>query len=463
MATLLTLLYTSLMAYTMYVLQLSQLQVELEEEWKGKCEQMLASAKVQHSRELAGLTEQRDAVQDKLTQLQEKFTVLKQSRDSEEQSLLQHRGQTEELQALQEKYTALEQQGVGVREKLERRVAELQKKLAEQESPGDTAAEVKRVMNGVFHSLRGEFDLSESYSGQAVLRVIVTTIKNVTLQLLSGTDRASLRPSKNEEEAEEEEEEESDDVKQREETSHPNVHVNGEREVKEEEKEEEERVAESDSHQVSETQMDQEVAAEKDTKTVTESKTQSQAEALEATDFHLVSSTEPKPQETAAAESAVQQEQAEHSVPETSAEEKDTNKAADPDVEPDESSPPEEAEETVSERNAAVSCEVDKESVGDGKHVGEINAASQNAFGPPTNPPPPPNALQNSSGKDTSLTVGMGEENGEEPFFQITTPAKPPAAPSEEEEEDEMSLKGRPPPTPLFGDDDDDEDLDWLN
>lgn len=37
--------------------------------------------------------------------------------------------------------------------------------------------QVKRVMNGVFHSLRGEFDLSESYSGQAVLEVIVTTIK----------------------------------------------------------------------------------------------------------------------------------------------------------------------------------------------------------------------------------------------------------------------------------------------
>lgn len=37
--------------------------------------------------------------------------------------------------------------------------------------------QVKRVMNGVFHSLRGEFDLSESYSGQAVLEVIVSTIK----------------------------------------------------------------------------------------------------------------------------------------------------------------------------------------------------------------------------------------------------------------------------------------------
>ncbi|XP_029999073.1 FK506-binding protein 15-like [Sphaeramia orbicularis] len=146
-----------------------QLQTELEEEWKGKCEQAVAVAKEQHRREQSELTEQRDALQDKLNQLQEKFTALKQSKESEEQSLLQQRSHTEELNALQEKYTALEQQGTAVREKLERRVVELENKLAEQQGSGDTAAEVKRVMNGVFHSLRGEFDLSESYSGQAVL------------------------------------------------------------------------------------------------------------------------------------------------------------------------------------------------------------------------------------------------------------------------------------------------------
>ncbi|XP_076587173.1 FK506-binding protein 15 isoform X2 [Chaetodon auriga] len=439
--------------------QLSQMQAELEEEWKGKCEQTLASAKEKHSRELAEVTEQRDALQDKLTQLQEKFTVLKQSRDAEEQSSLQHGGQTEELQALQEKYTTLEQQGAAVREKLERRVAVLERKLAEQQSSGDTAAEVKRVMNGVFHSLRGEFDLSESYSGQAVLGVIVTTIKNVTLQLLSGTERSSPSLSKNEEE-----DQESDDVKQREETPHQNVHVNGEKGVKEEEKEEEEHVVESDSHQVSETQMDQGVAAEKETDTATESETQSQAEAVAATDLHPVSSTEVKLQETASSESEVQQEQeqAEHSVQESCAEVKDAKKSADPDDEPGESSPPENEQEAASEKNAAVSSEVDKESTADINHGGDVNAASQKTFGPPANPPPPP-ALQNSSGEGTSLTGGMGEENGEEPFFQNTAPAKAPAAPSEEEEEDEMSLKGRPPPAPLFGDEEDDDDLDWLN
>lgn len=69
-------LYRSLITCTLFVLQLSQMQAELEEEWKGKCEQMLASAKEQHSRELAELTEQRDALQDELTQLQEKVDKL---------------------------------------------------------------------------------------------------------------------------------------------------------------------------------------------------------------------------------------------------------------------------------------------------------------------------------------------------------------------------------------------------
>ncbi|XP_059193194.1 FK506-binding protein 15 isoform X2 [Centropristis striata] len=402
--------------------QLLLLQVELEEEWKGKCEQMLASAKEQHSRELAELTEQRDALQDTLTQLQEKYTALE------------------------------EQQGRAVREKLE-------KKLAEQESSGDTSAEVKRVMNGVFHSLRREFDLDESYSGKAVLGVIVTTIKNVTLQLLSGTEGSSEKPNKEEEQ--EKEEEESGDLKQRQDTAQ-NVHLNGNREVEEKEHE-----VESDSHQVSETQMDEEVATEKETEKGIESKAQKQAEALEATDHTLVSPTELKLQDTA--ESKVQQEQEVHSVPQISTEKTDTNNFTDPDDAPDESSPPEDGQETMSERTSALTSEVDKEIANDEEYVRETHAASQEAFGPPANPPPPPTTKPNSPGEGTSLTGLSGEENGEEQFFQTTAPANPTTAPahlataSEEEEEDDMSLKGRPPPAPLFGDDEEDNDLDWLN
>lgn len=115
-------------------------------------------------------------------------------------------------------------------------------------------------MNGVFQSLRGEFDLSETYTGSAVLRVLVSTIKvwqisvqhnvnfvlriwkhfilpikhatkcvfllqsqNVTLQLLTKKERASSEHSEKEEE-EENEERETDAQHRRE------VHINGPRE-----------------------------------------------------------------------------------------------------------------------------------------------------------------------------------------------------------------------------------------
>ncbi|KAF3851707.1 hypothetical protein F7725_013479 [Dissostichus mawsoni] len=360
--------------------QLCQQQAELEEQWRGRCEQMMAGGREQHSRELAEVCEQRDALQDRLTQLQDK-------------------------------YTTLEQQAVSVREALERRVAELEQQGSEQQASGASSAEVKRVMNGVFHSLRGQFDLSESYSGQAVLGVIVTTIKNVTLQLLTGTDRSSLGQEEKEAEEEEEEEEESDDVKQRQETVQ-NIHVNGDREVQEKELE-----AKSDSQQVSESQTDEDVAAE--TETLPESETVSPA-----TDLSPLSTTEPKLHETAECE--VQQE--------ISSELKETFESADPHNIPEESPAAEHRQEPVSE--GTHSSEGGKEC--EGEREAEMQDGSQKAFGPPANPPPPPNALPDSSGEEPSLTEGMGEENGEEPFFQITTPAKPPAAPSEEEEEDEM-------------------------
>lgn len=45
-----------------------------EEEWKEKCVQMM-SAEKQHREDLAKLAEQRDTLQDKLTQLQDKVDI----------------------------------------------------------------------------------------------------------------------------------------------------------------------------------------------------------------------------------------------------------------------------------------------------------------------------------------------------------------------------------------------------
>ncbi|XP_076127269.1 FK506-binding protein 15 isoform X2 [Alosa pseudoharengus] len=197
--------------------QMTQLQAELEQEWQTKCDQALASAKEQQTRAMVELTEHRDGLEVKLTQLQEKFSVLKQSRESEEQRLLQQQDQSEELQALKDKYSALEGRAVSMRQQYETRVAELERRLEEQQpqeeeklEQADTAVEVKRVMNGVFHSLRGEFDLHESYKGSAILGVLVSTIKNVTLQLLAKSEKTSVEQSQQEEEEDEDEENEEE-------------------------------------------------------------------------------------------------------------------------------------------------------------------------------------------------------------------------------------------------------------
>lgn len=49
-----------------------QMQAELEEEWKERCRQALASAKELHGAELAELLEQRDLLQEQLSELQQK-------------------------------------------------------------------------------------------------------------------------------------------------------------------------------------------------------------------------------------------------------------------------------------------------------------------------------------------------------------------------------------------------------
>ncbi|XP_014015996.2 FK506-binding protein 15 isoform X1 [Salmo salar] len=420
--------------------QLAQLQAELEEEWKGKCEQALASAKEQQGREMAELAEQRDTLEQRLTQLQEKFSALKQSRDSEEQCLLQQQGQDEEQQVLQEKYSGLEEQWSAVRQKLEGRVAELERRLAEQggdaDSAGqDTAGEVKRVMNGVFHSLRGEFDLHETYTGSTVLGVIVNTIKSVTLQLLNGTERSSSHLR------EEEEEVEDSDVRRREERPAQDAHVNGKEEEEEEQRTDPEQLSESSVQREGDPRDVQE-RARLEAVPETKKPTRVEPEADIDTDpEHKPLSTQPRP-------------------PSPQPQGEITTEPSEPTcINPEESLPSEIGQKTQSEGDVS-SPEVKKVSVTIEGPLGELKRTSSKATGPQTQLPPPPSPLYDSPGKVTSLTEGVGEENGKETFFLSTAPTKPPPT---EEDDDELSLKGQPPPAPLFGDEEDeDDDLDWL-
>ncbi|GAA6095226.1 FK506-binding protein 15 isoform X2 [Tachysurus ichikawai] len=80
--------------------------------------------------------------------------------------------------------------------------AKLQKDLERerQQLEAQLAVQVKWVMNELFHSLRAQFDLQESQPGETVLKIVLSTIKCVTMQF--------LKKHKPEEEEEEEEEEE---------------------------------------------------------------------------------------------------------------------------------------------------------------------------------------------------------------------------------------------------------------
>ncbi|XP_070298737.1 FK506-binding protein 15 [Salvelinus sp. IW2-2015] len=118
-------------------------QVVLDVDWQqGGYEKEL------HSRELAEITQQRDILARTLSELQE-----------------QRRAET-------------------TRKQLEMLLVE-QKRHAQQPNQDAMAEQVKRVMNGVFHSLREEFGLHQSYQGSDVLGVMLSTIKSVTLDLLT--------------------------------------------------------------------------------------------------------------------------------------------------------------------------------------------------------------------------------------------------------------------------------------
>ncbi|KAM5186744.1 FK506-binding protein 15 isoform 1-T1 [Callospermophilus lateralis] len=148
------------------------LQADLQTQWEAKCEHLLASAKEEHLQQYQEVCTQRDAHQQKLTRLQEKCL------------------------ALQAQVTALTEQN-------EQHIKEQEKnksQISGVEAAVDPSEKVKKIMNQVFQSLRGEFELEESYDGRTILGTIMNTIKMVTLQLLSQQKREKGDSSSEEDE-----------------------------------------------------------------------------------------------------------------------------------------------------------------------------------------------------------------------------------------------------------------------
>ncbi|XP_074910762.1 FK506-binding protein 15 isoform X1 [Buteo buteo] len=467
--------------------QLSLIQAELESQWEARCERTLASAKEQHVRQYQEVCEQRDSLQQQVSQLEEKLATLKHLKKAEEQKLSEFQQRLEQLEPIKEKYSALQSDIVVLKGHYEKRIRDLEKDQG-RSSSADFTEEVKKIMNGVFQSLRGEFELEETYSGRTVLGVVMNTIKTVTLQLLNRQQEKLDHDSKKEE---------SRTGAARQEGS-PGAKTDHEEPV-----------------QHSPAQC---VAFPADPG---EAATGSMVSDQEGESAPLSARPRAPEEEQATQSSGMSEEekvQGEHlsSTAESSLDpDKGPVLAGQPVPEVDEnfvpaeqreeSSPIREAETEHSPSGVSLQAEVAEPSALEAKPreadvavLPEKPAAEQEAEEPVGGLEPPP-----LNGEGGNCTDPLGGASCEEPasvsntaelssaimretpgqqklgssprqkdsslfeddnFFETAKAScKPlkPRVPSEEEDEEEVSMKGRPPPAPLFGDDDDD-DLDWL-
>lgn len=412
--------------------QLSLVQAELQSQWEAKCEHLLASAKDEHLQQYQEVCAQRDASQQKLLQLEAKCS------------------------ALQAQVTALKEQNAQHLKDLENKP----QVSGVEAATADPSEKVKKIMNQVFHCLRGEFELEESYNGRTILGAIMSTIKMVTLELLDQHEREKGESSNEEEEEEE---------RPRSPAQEPSVSVSA-------------RQSQAPSHR-----------EKQEPPTVPTEQVVQEAAAL-------------PPQALPTPQDDVQGRDGEPSEAEALSEIKEDASPPEPAclashraLRPPTSIPPKppgpvtvdsECEEALApsslggafvgeqESSRRLSLTLDSKkgdplALGPESPEGEPRAPElKNEEGVTSTPAPSqepcsPEAASSAVGATAgsshcSQQPSLCEDEDDELFKGATLKVASPKAQAEEEDDDEVSMKGRPPPTPLFGDDDDDDDIDWL-
>ncbi|OXB66499.1 hypothetical protein ASZ78_011614 [Callipepla squamata] len=457
--------------------QLSLIQAELESQWEARCERTLASAKEQHVRQYQEVCEQRDSLQQQVSQLEEKLVALKQLKKAEEQKLSELQQHLEQLEPIKEKYSALQSDTVMLKARYEERIQKLERDQ-DRSAPANFTEEVKKIMNGVFQSLRGEFELEETYSGRMVLGVVMNTIKTVTLQLLSKQQERPEPDSKKEEESGVGRPEGSLGAKTDQEEPVQHSPAQG-------------AVCPADPCKVStgctvsghkgestppaaEARMPEEEQAPQSSGVLEEEEVQQ--ESLSSGAEHCFNSDKgPELAEQAVPKDFVLAEQKQEST---------HMKKAETEHGPFEVSLQAEVAETKSEEvDVAVpadepAAEQKAEEPVEGLEPPPLSSEGGNSTEPSdgagSDHEPAPGSNTEEKSSPTIRAVPQLQELGSSPgqkdsslfedddFFKTASLQSPkPRVPPEEEDEEEVSMKGRPPPTPLFGDDDDD-DLDWL-
>ncbi|XP_048679042.2 FK506-binding protein 15 isoform X3 [Caretta caretta] len=465
--------------------QLSLIQAELESEWEAKCERMLVSAKEQHLRQYQEVCEQRDSQQQCITQLEEKLSTLKRSRNVEEQKLFVFQEQLAQLGPINEKYSVLQSHVAALKARYEERIRELEKgsllENQERSPPADATEEVKKIMNGVFQTLRGEFELEESYSGKAVLGVVMNTIKTVTLQLLSRQQERRESNSDEEEEPRTGERKQESPPKVKEDhkgavqygpapstvcptkpagesagiAAPPRSPEEGQRtqnttasEVKMIQEMHEEHIFSESVQPVKPSQGL--VDPEEDVDSVL-------AEQRQASAPSGIAQHERSLQEVV----SVQAESPEPSILDTKLEAVEEAMPSETPASEHKAEEPAGGLEPLPLKSAEWgSCLgiPDAPNSEMGTSISELTSEMAEKDPATNHKATEPQGLASSpKQKDSSLA-----ENDDDLFKVATHKPLKPGVPPEEEDEEEVSMKGHPPPTPLFGDDDDDDDLDWL-
>ncbi|XP_077778481.1 FK506-binding protein 15-like isoform X4 [Podarcis muralis] len=408
--------------------QISQLQLELARHQKQEIDL--------HSQLNEALTEsERQKAQ--VSRLRAQLAELQKSSDD-----MKSRYQEEKLSGkkLDEKVAALEEELADIRikkENLEKlsllkttRSSEKEKLSPEQEQPEPVKGKVKKIMNEVFQSLRSQFNLEESYTGQEVLGIVLNTIKTTTLQLLESQEEQRGSSSTEEEGPAERKQPSAAPL-------YGDPHSNSIREPAP-------------------------VASPAPLANLKESSSSPPSTALEGAQDSLLfaapeaHSSEAPVEQTCAASAQTARPplrlsaSIEKERPSTQGEmdTKDTAILAPPNPAVDETAPPMEGPTTGPEG---------KEQSGASQHTaGPTSQAAvadkQQDLAGASQPRPASSPME----ADSSLLEDKGG------FFKVATP-KPSALGTllaEDDDEEEVSLKGRPPPTPLFDDDDDDDDDD---
>ncbi|CAN0464547.1 unnamed protein product [Rangifer tarandus platyrhynchus] len=399
--------------------QLSLVQAELQTQWEAKCEQLLASAKNAHLQQYQEVCTQRDASQQQLLQLEETCS------------------------ALQAQVTSLREQNA-------QRIKDLEGKAQTsgvEATAADPAEKVKKIMNQVFHSLRGEFELEESYNGRTILGTIMNTIKMVTLRLLNQHEQEKGESSN--------EEEEEGEAQPRSPSGQSRAPLDGE--GQEPPAVLLERVVQEDASLSPQGWPSPQDDAQRrggepsETEAGSEIKARSVPPELACLPSPRAlgppTSIPPRPPgpvavdsegEEALGDAHVREEESSPRLSPTSDPEKVDPLAVRPENPGGEPQPPELQED----RDATGSAAPSQEPCGTEAASASVGAAPGSEHG--------------------SQHPSLSEDEEDELFKGAALKVPKPKALAEEEDEDEVSMKGRPPPTPLFGDDDDDDDIDWL-